>query len=552
MTREGRQDLENSLDQVGRGDATPVEATLAIRSGLTSEPPLAGRVYAALRDVTWRTLTARAFGSELQLWFDVFRHASALASKYAPEIADKVRAYADLISQSARFAELQPLKEVLSRKHSTDVLRILALAGKPVKRAALANQLPLSDSNLSRVIGALSGQGLIERSASGKEANFALTDLGCQTVKALEFGTHDQTADAGAWWHQVPFAVAVWDDQGKAIGANALFHSLASTDPASALPPLEEWRIELSKLARDERGLPDEAWWVRMDENKWIHYAERLTREGHHVIVGHDISAHMGAVCELEKSVNAAAETEAKLRGELAVAERRLAAYRSANTQIRGEIVDVAARSTESVRNSINALTHGAKTHSVPDELRQVEERLSAMQVAMRDFMDFGDIAKSRTEVLDPRRIVKDAVRTANILNDPDITVKFGRVERVRGALSPIRNLLGQLLMIGPKHGGNIRRYLLYVDVKGSQLRLTFKPNDPSHSAHVSEGAHAGTSDTVESMGLGYCQILAESYGGTFGVTPPSEGLALVRLSFPIQKMHRAGSHGRPIVRHVK
>jgi hypothetical protein len=292
----------------------------------------------------------------------------------------------------------------------------------------------------------------------------------------------------------------------------------------------------------------DETWQLRIGEGKWVQYVQRLTPEGHHVIFGHEVSAHMIAVCELEARVNAAAETEAKLRRELASAERRLVAYRSANTHIRGEMVDVAARSSEKVRNSINALTRSSMAHFVPDELHQVEEGLSAMQLAMRHFMDAGDILETsprRLEVLDPRQVIGDAVRTANVLNDPDINVTYGRVERVRGALSAFRNLLGQLLMIGTKHDPNIVEYALHADVQGSHLLVTLKPRASAHdtidAGHRTHPVDAGMHDTIASMGLGYCQVLAESYGGSFDVAGlPSEGFGFVTLSFPIQKMQRA------------
>ncbi|MGY4422005.1 hypothetical protein ACVWY2_004454 [Bradyrhizobium sp. JR6.1] len=169
MSATDRKAFETSLDRIGRGDATPAEAAAAIRKALTAEPSLAERVYDALRDVTWRTLTSRSFGDELLQWFEVLRHAAALAgSKNAGGISERMRAFADLISQSARFAELQPLDEVLNRKHTKPLLSAIAGAGKAVSNIALMSILGLRESNLSRVTGALQGTGLIERSSSGK------------------------------------------------------------------------------------------------------------------------------------------------------------------------------------------------------------------------------------------------------------------------------------------------------------------------------------------------------------------------------------------------
>jgi hypothetical protein len=239
-----------------------------------------------------------------------------------------------------------------------------------------------------------------------------------------------------------------------------------------------------------------------------------------------------------------------------------MVAYRSANTHIRGEMVDVAARSSESVRSSIEALTRSPAAHFVPEELHVVKDRLSAMQLAMRQFMDAGDIVETdrhRLEVLDPRQVIGDAVRTANALNDPDIDVTFGHVERVHGAVSPFRNLLGHLLIIGTKHDPNAGGYALHADVKGSELFVTLQAKAAGpHAAYADHGRDPMdpyTADTVASWGLGYCQVLAESYGGTFDVAaPPSAGVALVTLSFPIHRLRgkRVAGFGMARAKHRK
>jgi hypothetical protein len=259
--------------------------------------------------------------------------------------------------------------------------------------------------------------------------------------------------------------------------------------------PLDDWRFEVSKLARDERMLADGTWQLRIGDDKWVQYVERPTAEGDLVIFGQDVSAQMASVCELEARALAATETEAKLRRQLADAERRMVAYRSANTHIRGEMVDIAARSSESVRSSIEALTRSnAATHFVPEELHVVKDRLSAMQLAMRQFMDAGDIVETdphRLEVLDPRQVIGDAVRTAKALNDPDIDVTYGHVEKVHGAVSPFRNLLGHLLIIGTKHDPNAAGYALHADVKGSELFVTLQAKAaPSPTAYLEHGRH--------------------------------------------------------------
>src|ERR1700728_3793109 len=113
MTTANR-DIVAALDDIGRGDATVIEATRTIRKALQAADGLADRVYAAFRNMTWRILTSRAFGPELPDWFDLIRHGSALAKQNSDNVlAERLRTLSDLIGQSSRFAEMQPLHQVL-------------------------------------------------------------------------------------------------------------------------------------------------------------------------------------------------------------------------------------------------------------------------------------------------------------------------------------------------------------------------------------------------------------------------------------------------------
>src|SRR5690349_8743087 len=78
-----------------------------------------------------------AFSHEVQQWFDGFRHAAALAAKNSGGTEEKIRACADLLSQSARVAELQPLEEVLNRKHTRPLLSAIASGGSATRNSAL-------------------------------------------------------------------------------------------------------------------------------------------------------------------------------------------------------------------------------------------------------------------------------------------------------------------------------------------------------------------------------------------------------------------------------
>ena len=539
MSSTDRKMFETALDRIGRGDATPAEAAAAIRKALTAEPSLAERVYDALRDVTWRALTARSFGDDLPQWFEVVRHAAALAgNKDAAGIAERIRAFGDLISQSARFAELQPLEEVLKRKHTKSLLGALAQAGKTVSNIALMSILGLRESNLSRVTGALQGTGLIERTSSGKEASFALTDLGRRVAKKLDIIVSDPGTER-AWWHDVPYPLAVWEANGAPAGANALFHRLTRSQVPQTLPSLPDWKLAIAKTARDDRMTSKDTWRLQIDDATWIQFVEAMTPDGRLCLLGSDVSFAMKTMCDVEDLLKIAKETEVRARREFADAENRLVAYHSANSHIRDEIMSVAARSNQRVRDTIHVLTQAAaKSLVVPQELHAVEKDLGAMQAAVRNLMGpvhFMTHGQSASGWIDPSQIVAEAMSTAKDL-DPSIhaTASFANVPRVRGAASPLRTVLSHMVIIGTRHGA----YDFHGALKGSNLIATVLVKSPDVHTYVDPFK------AVANSGLGYCRAIVETNGGAFDVREADVGSdTMITFSFPVEEttLHGGG-----------
>jgi hypothetical protein len=520
--------IEISLDEVARGDATPAEATVAIRKAFAAEPPLVDRVYDALRDVTWRMLTSRSFDDELQDWFEVFRHASALANN-SSAVAEKIGGFADLLEQSARFAELQPLQEVLNRKHSKRLLGALASAGKALQRSAIKNLLELADSNLSRVTGALQGVGLLQRSSSGKEASFALTELGRQAAQQLGHAINENAGNDRVWWLEAPFPLAVWDAGGKSLGANPAFRELAVLNAPEAIPALSDWRRETSKIAREERRLSSDTWQLRAGESKWIQFVEQTTADGNHCILANDISHHMEAMQSLEDKLE-------KLRRELLDAKGKINAFKSATSQIKKEMVDAAARSNEHVRKWINIWKDPSAKKVVPQELHEVERNLGAIQLAMRNVMEPVDIVEheqAEIDWLDPKQMVEELVDTANVFVGTSITCKVHNVHKVRAAALPLRTALAHMIINGSMHGAQGADAKL----KGSNLVATLRvdqyPDDP-----------------VTEFGLRYCKLIAESNGGALEVISGPSGRKSVSivLSFPVEPKISGARRYRPFV----
>jgi hypothetical protein len=533
MTMTDDKELEISLDELARGDATPAEAAHAIRVALAADPPLTDRVYDALRDVTWRVLTSRSFGDELRDWFNVFRHASALAADSG--IAEKIRGFADLISQSARFAELQPLDEVLSRKHSKSLLGALAVAGGALQKGAIKKFLRLADSNLSRVTGALLGRGLIERSTSGKEASFELTALGLKVARELGLTASADNATNRVWCAHAPFALAVWDSSGKPIGANAAFQALTAAGPGS-LPTFSDWRGDVSKAAREERRPSSNTWQVRVGEGKWYQYVAEVSVDGDCCVLASDISAQMKALRSLEDRLEAGAEKEVRLQRERADAEGRILAFRSAISQIKEEVLDAAAQSNSYVRKSIDILEQPSAATPVPGELHQVERHLDAIQRVMRDVMGPIDVARledSRLDCFDPKQIVAEAAKAASASGDPYITYEIPSTHMMQAELAPLRMALGQMFIIGMKHGFREA----HAAITGSQLVTTF------HAKGLVVGRYSN--DPVTSLGLSYCKHIAETHGGALEIIEQSSGAgaeASIKLSFPVTQADRLQS----------
>lgn len=537
MSSTDRKTFEIALDRIGRGDATPAEAATVIRTALAAEPSLAERVYDALRDVTWRMLTSRSFGDELPNWYDVIRHAAAVAgSKTGGGVAAKMLAFADLISQSARFAELQPFEEVLNRKHTKALLAALAGAGKSITNIALMSILGLRESNLSRVTGALQGTGLIERTSSGKEASFTLTHRGRQAAAKLNIDIRDPDTER-EWWNEAPFPIVVWEADGKAVGANAAFYRLTRAHEPHALEAFEKWKISLAKAALEHEMASADTWRLQLDDATWIQFVETVMPDGRLCLLGSDVSVTMKAMSHVKAALKVAQEAEARARREFADTENRLIAYQSANSHIRDEIMTVAARSNERVRDVLQSWTAASVEHMVPPELLAVEKDLGAMQVAVRDLMVpvhfVAHLGKPLSGWLDPRQIVAEAMSTARDLHpSTQATVSFGNVPKVRGVVDTMRAVLNHVVILGTRHGA----YDFHGTLKGSNLVTTVRVKTPDVNPHQDPFKAVVTS------GMGYCRAIVETNGGAFEETVSGSDAMFV-FSLPVEE---ANSRGRP------
>jgi hypothetical protein len=101
----------------------------------------------------------------------LYTHAAALLRRQErSDRAERLVALADLVAQTSRFVDRQPLEVVLGRQDVACLLSTLKEKRGKALRSILKDASGLADAHLSRVLGILSAHALIRRRRLGKEA----------------------------------------------------------------------------------------------------------------------------------------------------------------------------------------------------------------------------------------------------------------------------------------------------------------------------------------------------------------------------------------------
>lgn len=181
--------MTDSLASLTRDEADASEARQILWKTLDKEDAHRA-AYAALCRWTWRAMVERRLDGELRAWHRLLLDAAARIGAQAARkqkargrvsfdpaaAAERCRALADLLRLSVDAADASAVKELTSRAHVAEILRLLAArAGEYVEREDIRKELGLGHANLSRVLTLLAANGLVEREPRGKAAAFRAT-----------------------------------------------------------------------------------------------------------------------------------------------------------------------------------------------------------------------------------------------------------------------------------------------------------------------------------------------------------------------------------------
>lgn len=174
------------LHSLATGDLTASEAHSALETFHQGDGHL-GIAYNAFVSWIWQSLSARRSDDELREWHGLMQDLAFRADNAGEAgIAERMHALTDVLTLAIRASDRPNATEVLKRAHVPALLRILAKeVSHPMPRSSLLSQSGLQSANLSRLLSLLVTAGLVDRSQSGKEAQFALTAQGIKAAASL-------------------------------------------------------------------------------------------------------------------------------------------------------------------------------------------------------------------------------------------------------------------------------------------------------------------------------------------------------------------------------
>ncbi len=520
---ETRNQLLTQLDLVARGDTEAAEAVQILRRAFDSDFKLADRIYACVRDLTWRALRQRLNSDEISQWFNVVKYAANLADKHElPEVKIRLRALGDLWSQSARFEILQPVSELLERKHVKELLVFLASSQSLVARTDLATQLKLATANLSRLVGLLASRGLIERSKLGKEAYFVLSAAG-RTLLAekdlLPAADNTYSDKIELDFDELPVMTIAWQRDGQCVHADPKLLDLLELDTDS--PTWSAWSQCVAPMLQNEiLQNSGETYELRVDRAV-LHYEQRRLSKGGTLVMAFDVSALTERIALLEKL-----EVEAK--DALADSEARLASHRALSSNLRTDLIKTSSDGVDRLRSIRDGILKSRPKDA--SKIEAVERYLSAIHYAATHFTDTGATYTSAPQYEEGSslRQIDETVRAFEVLSSETVYRTTAEGFEDASITPAIRSVLGQVLMLCPKPV-SLNTYEIE-----NNLVLNFAYDLQARTNMIGNyGVYRYVMDSNSVWGQ--CLVVAKSFGCDFQLKTEGENSSFAVL-FPLKR----------------
>lgn len=558
--------IARDLDGIGRGDSTPQEAKAVLRAAL-KYPSNRERIYAALRDLTWRTIASRNADNEIGLWDDLIRHTAGLATRIEESgLAARLRVLSDLVGQTARFADHQSADDVLGRKHTLDILNIVHRAGGSARRTDIATKVALATANLSRVLVILTSTGLLRRFASGKEALFELTDDGRRALEKTGAATPQPEPDL--WWNELPVAIGIWDKDNRSRASNRAMRSVVEgVDTALDWP---HWKNRIEALCREEHRLPDSgSREMRTGPSSWILLHEIQGSGGRHIAMLQDVSVYRLREEKLRHHIAGLSEEVAQLRAVRTDIEHKLVAYQHALQSTRETVVELIGAARHQAMEAVATFSSTTDEHwhqhiragnvvkSVssssfhPGETQTAMEgvvgRLGAINVLVGNLAvtpfhgmlaPVEDAMFRALEIVDLDKSIREIGSIADVFGNMALDIHVSKGTQQVEIHPTFRTVLSHIVAIlsrtPPSEHRQHTQFHLKATREGDVIVVSVGPRD--HSAHALDFGDTlvGAGNYFTPSGAHYWKWMVEANGGEIDIETTPD----VTLRYPFRPLH--------------
>lgn len=181
--------IRQKLALLETGDLGVEDARQVMKSLLADgiHEDVAVRAYEGLRGWVGHNLQNAGTTAQLRDWYALIEAVAAQFDRELPVWAGRFEVLSDLLQDRIALGASQNVSDVLQRQHVPELLELLSgFAMTPMEREGIKAELALKDANLSRVLRLARNAGLVEKVCRGKEALFAISQIGLQAWETIQ------------------------------------------------------------------------------------------------------------------------------------------------------------------------------------------------------------------------------------------------------------------------------------------------------------------------------------------------------------------------------